>query len=67
LVKLTRLRRRRLERAWTLDDLSAASGLSPHALSLLERGKREPRPGTIRKLAEALGCEPRDLMEPETT
>jgi len=67
LVKLTRLRRRRLEKGWTLDDLERASGISAHALSLLERGLREPRPANILKLAEALGCSTTDLMEPEQT
>lgn len=65
LVKLTRLRRRRLEKGWTQADLSAASGISAHAISLLESGKREPRPANIAALARVLGCEPKELMEPE--
>jgi DNA-binding Xre family transcriptional regulator len=65
LVLLTRLRRRRLEKGWTLSDLSTAAGLSRRTLSLLEQGLREPRPGNILRLAEALQCDTRDLMEPE--
>jgi len=65
LVRLTRLRRRRLERGWSLADLSRETGLSARTLSLLERGVREPRPATIALLARVIECEPRDLMEPE--
>jgi transcriptional regulator with XRE-family HTH domain len=65
LVRLTRLRRRRLEKGWTLSDLATASGLSRRTLSLLEQGLREPRPANILRLAEALQCDTRELMEPE--
>ena len=65
LVRLSRLRRRRLEKGWTLKDLSDRVGLSQRTLSLLERGVREPRPTTISALAQALDCAPVDLMEPE--
>jgi transcriptional regulator with XRE-family HTH domain len=65
LVRLTRLKRRRLERGWTLQDLAHASGITSTSLSYLERGKREPKPATIRRLAEALQCDARELMEPE--
>lgn len=64
-VRLTRLKRRRLEKGWTLTQLSDASGLSRRTLSLLERGSHEPRPGNILRLAQALGCQPADLMEIE--
>ena len=67
LVRLSRLRRRRLEKGWSLSDLARQSGLSRQTLSFLERGVREPRPSNIRALADALGCDPRDLMEPEQT
>ena len=65
LVYLTRLRRRRLEHGWTLDDLARRTGLSRRSLSMLELSQREPRPSTIGRIARALDCEPRDLMEPE--
>jgi len=66
LVRLTRLQRRRLERGWSLDQLSERTGLSKRSLSLLERGETQPRPSTITRLAQALECEPVDLMEPES-
>lgn len=65
LVRLTRLRRRRLERGWSLADLARETGLSVRTLSLLERGLREPRPATIALLARVIDCQPVDLMEPE--
>ena len=65
MVKLTRLRRRRLEKGWSLEDLARATGLTRQTLGLLERGRREPHPANIAKIAEALGCLPADLMEPE--
>jgi transcriptional regulator with XRE-family HTH domain len=65
LVRLTRLKRRRLEKGWSLTDLARESGLSRQTLSFLERGEREPRPANIARLAEVLGCTPAQLMEPE--
>lgn len=67
LVRLTRLRRRRLERGLTLQALAELVGLSRKSLGYIERGEREPRPGNITKLADALDCRPVDLMEPEQT
>jgi len=66
LVRLTRLKRRRLEKGWTLRDLRDATGFSVRTLSLLERGETEPRPATISRLATVLECRPVDLMEPES-
>ncbi len=58
-----RLRRLRRERALSQQDLSAATGVAQATLSDLERGKRGARASTIRKLAEALGVEPKELIE----
>jgi transcriptional regulator with XRE-family HTH domain len=66
LVRLTRLRRRRLEKGWTLADLARESGISRKTLGYIERGEREPRPKNIARLATVLGCEPKELMEPES-
>lgn len=48
---------RRLRRASGLsqETLAARAGLSPEAISLLERGKRSPRMTTMRLLAEGMG------------
>lgn len=49
------LRQLREDRDLSLNDLSAATGLSPMALSYLERGIRKPRKDTTGKLEEGLG------------
>ena len=60
-----RLRRLRRERALSQQDVERTTGVSQATLSDLEGGKRGARASTLRKLAEALGVEPRELMEGE--
>jgi transcriptional regulator with XRE-family HTH domain len=57
---LWRLRR---DRALSLRELGQRSGVAFDAINKLELGKRQAQPRTIRKLAEALGVEPRELMK----
>ena len=57
-----RLRRLRLERALTQQELSQMTGIAQDSISKLERGYRPPLPSTVRKLAEALAVEPIELM-----
>lgn len=38
----------------TLRDLSAKVGMGIDALSLIERGKRQPRPATLQRIANGL-------------
>ncbi len=52
-----RLKELRLERALTQVEVSAKAGLALDAVSKIETGRRRPRPGTVRKLAAALGVE----------
>ena len=59
----TRLRRLRRERALSQRDLSRLTGIAFDTISRLETGKQRAQPRTIRKLAEALGVEPRELMK----
>ncbi len=47
-------------------DLADASGVARNTISRLEKGHQPPRPSTVRKLADALGTTPRDLMDFET-
>ena len=56
----------REERALTQAELAEKAGISPSTLSLIESGK-VPRPhvGTVRKIARALGVEPKDLRSTE--
>jgi transcriptional regulator with XRE-family HTH domain len=58
-----RLRSRRKERLLTQVELSRMTGVAQDSISALETGKREAHPGTIRKLANALGVEPRELIK----
>ena len=58
-----RLRELRQEQALSLRDLAEATGVSFDTINKLELGRREAQPRTIRKLARALGVEPRELMK----
>jgi transcriptional regulator with XRE-family HTH domain len=58
-----KLRALRKERALSQRDLARMSTVGPVTISELERGAREAQPRTIRKLAEALGVEPKELMK----
>jgi transcriptional regulator with XRE-family HTH domain len=62
---LTQLRRLREEQALTQRELSERSGITQATIVHAERGG-ETRPTTVRKLADALGVEPRELMRPES-
>lgn len=46
----------------SLRELSRLSGVAADTLVDLERGRRKARPSTVRKLAEALGVTPADLI-----
>ena len=51
----TRLRRLREAAGLTQEELALRAGLTPNAVSDLERGKtRRPHPHTVRSLADAL-------------
>jgi transcriptional regulator with XRE-family HTH domain len=58
--KLRRLRERRL---WLIGDLAEKSGVHRNLISSYEHGKSGAHPDTIRKLAEALGVQPTELLE----
>jgi transcriptional regulator with XRE-family HTH domain len=60
-----RLRRLRRELALSQRDVSRMTGIAFDTISRLETGKQWAQPRTIRKLADALGVEPRDLMKGE--
>jgi predicted ATPase/transcriptional regulator with XRE-family HTH domain len=61
------LRRQRDSAGLTQEDLAERTGLTPQAISLLERGeRRRPQRYTVRKLAEVLGLEGRELAEFES-
>ena len=57
--KLRRLRERRL---WLIGDLAEKSGVHRNLISTYEHGKSGAHPDTIRKLANALGIDPTELI-----
>jgi transcriptional regulator with XRE-family HTH domain len=60
-----RLKEERLLRGWSQRDLAQEAGTTAETISSIETGQHDPRPSTLRKLAEGLGIEVRDLfMEP---
>jgi len=64
-VDTERLRRLRRERALSQRDLARAAGVGLDAVNRIETGRRDALPTTLRKLAHALGVEPRELMKGE--
>jgi XRE family transcriptional regulator, fatty acid utilization regulator len=60
-----KLRGLRVKRALSLRALAERSGVSFATINNLENAKRPARLVTIRKLAEALGVEPTELMKGE--
>ena len=59
-VKLREVRERRFV---TQAELSNRTGLTVANISRIENGVQRPRISTVRKLAEALGVEPEELVE----
>ncbi len=58
-----RLKELRRERALSLRDLGERSGIAYDTINRLENGKQEAQPRTLRRLADALGVEPKELMK----
>jgi transcriptional regulator with XRE-family HTH domain len=58
-----KLKRLRTLNALTQTELAQRAGLTTAAVARIERDEAEPRPSTLRKLAEALDVRPRDLIE----
>ena len=59
------LKRLRVLNALTQAELAQEAGLTPAAVARIERNEAEPRMTTLRKLAEALGIEPHELVKGE--
>jgi len=59
-----KLRELRLAKFWSRDELAEKSGAHRDHIGRLERGEGgNSRPPTIRRLAEALGVDPTELVE----
>jgi len=59
------LRQARERKCWGQAELARRVGISPSTLHRIEAGRCRARPGTLRRLAEALGVDPSDLVENE--
>jgi transcriptional regulator with XRE-family HTH domain len=58
-----RVKEERLLRGWSQRDLAREAGTTAETISSIETGQHEPRPSTLRKLAEGLGLEVRDFYK----
>jgi transcriptional regulator with XRE-family HTH domain len=58
-----RLKRQRTRRALTQAELAEHAGVTTATVARIERDEIEPRMTTLRKLAEALGVNPAELVE----
>lgn len=58
-----KLREWRLASFVTQEELAQRSGLTEVSISRIETGVREPRISTVRRLAEALGITPQQLVD----
>ena len=63
-ITLVRLKGVRERRALTQQQLAEKAGVNRVTIARLERGKDQPFPTTVRKLADALRVDPADLMAP---
>jgi transcriptional regulator with XRE-family HTH domain len=58
-----KLKRERYAQTMTQEQLAKKAGISAAALVRIENNQADPHVSTIRKLADALGVEPRELLE----
>jgi transcriptional regulator with XRE-family HTH domain len=58
-----KLKRERYAQTMTQEQLAKKAGISAAALVRIENNQADPHVSTIRKLADALGVEPRYLIE----
>jgi transcriptional regulator with XRE-family HTH domain len=61
-VNVERLRELRKDRVLSMRELEEIAGVSYNTIWRIEAGRQGAHPKTIRKLAEALGVEPRELV-----
>jgi len=62
-VDMERLRRLRREQVLSLRELEERSGVSYNTIWRIEDGRQGAHPRTVRKLAEALGVDPKELIQ----
>lgn len=57
-----RLKDLRIRRALTQDELAEKAGIGKNTVNRIEKNHTEPRPPTLRKLAQALEVDPAELV-----
>jgi DNA-binding XRE family transcriptional regulator len=62
-VDRTKLKQLREDRAFSVRNLAEEAGISTDTIAALEKGRRNAWPRNVRKLAVALGVEPRGLIK----
>jgi transcriptional regulator with XRE-family HTH domain len=62
-INVERLRELRRERVLSLRELEERSGVSYNTIWRIEDGRQGAHPRTVRKLAEALGVAPKELIQ----
>jgi transcriptional regulator with XRE-family HTH domain len=62
-VDVSKVKALRQERVLSQRELAHMAGLTQMTVWRLENGYRDARPGTIRKLAQVLGVEPKELIK----
>jgi len=58
-----KLKQLREDRAFSVRDLAREAGISTDTITALEKGRRKAWPRNVRKLADALGVAPREVMK----
>jgi transcriptional regulator with XRE-family HTH domain len=61
-VNVERLKELRRERVLSLRELEERSGVSYNTIWRIDDGRQGAHPRTVRKLAEALGVDPKELI-----
>ena len=61
-VDVARLRELRRRRVLTLEELAEKADVGRNTIWRLEDGRQGAHPRTVRKLAEALGVDPKELI-----
>jgi transcriptional regulator with XRE-family HTH domain len=64
-VDVSKMKALRQERVLSQRELAYMAGLTQMTVWRLENGYRDARPGTIRKLAQILGVQPKELVKGE--
>jgi transcriptional regulator with XRE-family HTH domain len=58
-----KVKHERIAQTMTQEQLAQKAGISAAALVRIERNQADPHVSTIRKLSDALGVDPRQLLE----